>query len=459
VVLGIAGAGGFARVVYTITLGQHVKLGFLSDAGFYSGAANALADGQGYIDIFRKLLTGEAPHTAEHPPGWPALLAVFSKLGVTTELGQRLVGVAVGVGVIVLVGMLASRLAGRTAGRAAATLAALHPTLIAADGSLMAETLAGLLLVAVVLVAVGAAERPTAARALGLGILIGAAALVRGEALLYTGLVVVPVAFAAGRRQRPRAGTLVRIGGAALAGVFLVVAPWTVRNAVQMDGFIVISTNESAALAGANCDAAYEGPAIGGWEVACVFVNDAPHAVRDSEVEAADRWRRQGLDYLRAHVDRLPAVVSARLGRTLGIYRAFPPAAEGRDEGVQAIGSVVWLVALVPLAVVGAVLLARRRPLHLALVVAPLVSSLVVTVVGYGALRFRHPMELMAVVLAGVALGTALDRWRASTHRSRRRGRNMPRDLQRDEPHHEVGGTPRNANANKCSLSSCRRGV
>jgi hypothetical protein len=280
----------------------------------------------------------------------------------------------------------------------------------------MAETLAGLLVVAVVLVAVGAAERPTAARALGLGILIGAAALVRGEALLYTGLVVVPVAFAASRRQRPRAGTFVRIGGAALAGVFLVVAPWTVRNAVQMDDFVLISTNESAVLAGANCDAAYEGPGIGGWEVACLFGNNVPDA-RDSEVEAADRWRREGLDYLRAHVDRLPAVVSARLGRSLGLYQTFQPGTEGRDEGVQAIGSVVWLVALVPLAVVGAVLLARRRPLHLVLVGAPIVSSLVVTVVGYGVLRFRHPMELMAVVLAGVALGTALDRWRASRGR------------------------------------------
>jgi Dolichyl-phosphate-mannose-protein mannosyltransferase len=413
VVLGIAGAGGLARVVYTITLGQHVALGE-RDASFYWGGANALADGQGYIDIWRTLQTGEALPTAHHPPGWPALLAVFSKLGVTTQLGHRLVGVAVGVGVILLVGLLASRLAGRTAGRAAATLAALHPTLIAADGSLMAETLAGLLVVAVVLVAVGTAERPTAARALGLGILIGAAGLVRGEALLYTGLVVVPVAFAAGRRQRPRAGTLVRIGGAALAGVFLVVAPWTVRNAVKMDGFVLISTNESTVLGGANCDAAYEGSGIGGWELACVSGND----VRDPEVEEAHRWRREGLDYLRAHVDRLPAVVSARLGRTLGFYRAFPPVAEGRDEGVQAIGSVVWLVALVPLAVVGAVLLALRRPLHLALVGAPIVSSLVVTVVGFGMLRFRHPMELMAVVLAGVALGTALDRWRASRGRS-----------------------------------------
>jgi 4-amino-4-deoxy-L-arabinose transferase-like glycosyltransferase len=417
VVLGIAGAGGLARVVYTITLGQHVQLGLLSDASVYSTSANALADGQGYINVWRTFLTGEAVPMAQHPPGWPALLAVFSKLGVTTQLGQRLVGVAVGVGVIVLVGLLASRVAGRTAGRAAATLAALHPTFIAADGSLMAETLAGLLVVAVVLVAVVTAERPTAAGALGLGILIGAAALVRGEALLYIGLVVAPVAFAAARRQRPRAGTLVRIGGAALAGVFLVVAPWTVRNAVQMDGFVLISTNESAVLVGANCDAAYEGPGIGGWDEACLFGNYAPHA-RDSEVETADRWRRQGLDYLRGHVDRLPAVVSARLGRTLGFYRTFPLVAEGRDEGVQAIGSVVWLVALVPLAVVGAVMLARRRPLHLALVGAPIVSSLIVTVVGYGALRFRHPMELMAVVLAGVALGTALDRWRANRRRS-----------------------------------------
>ena len=243
---------------------------------------NALADGQGYIDTLPKVLTGE--HTVQHPPGWPALLAVFSKLGVTTQLGHRFVGVAVGVGVIVLVGLLASRLAGRTAGRVAATLAALHPTLIAADGSLMAETLAGLLVVAVVLVAVGAAERPTAARALGLGILIGAAALVRGEPLLYAGLVVVPVAFAAGRRQRPWAGTLVRIGGAALAGVFLVVAPWTVRNAVEKDDFVLISTNESAVLAGANCDSVY-GPAIGiGTWRAC--------SATTRRTRATPRWRR-----------------------------------------------------------------------------------------------------------------------------------------------------------------------
>ena len=409
-VLGIAGAGGLARVVYTITLGQHVELG-ISDASFYSFSANALRPRAG---VHRHLAHAPDRRGTAHrdpPTGVARTARGVLEAGDDDHARPAARRGAVGVGVIVLVGLLASRLVGRTAGRAlAATLAALHPTLIAADGSLMAETLAGLLVVAVVLVAVGAAERPTAARVLGLGILIGAAALVRGEALLYTGLVVVPVAFVAGRRQRPRAGTLVRIGGAALAGVFLVVAPWTVRNAVQMDGFVLISTNESTVLRGANCDAAYEGPGIGGWEVACVSGND----VHDPEVEETDRWRREGLDYLRAQVDRLPAVVSARLGRTLGVYRAFPPVAEGRDEGVQAIGSVVWLVALVPLAVVGAVLLARRRPLHLALVGAPMVSSLVVTVVGFGMLRFRHPMELMAVVLVGGALGTALDRWRVS---------------------------------------------
>src|SRR5262249_59425185 len=124
-----------------------------------------------------------------------------------------------------------------------------------------------------------------------------------------------PAVSAAGRGQRPRAGTLVRIGGAAMAGVFLVVAPWTVRNAVQMDGFVLISTNESTVLGGANCDAVYEGPNIGDWDRACLSGNDARHAVRDPEVEEADRWRREGLDYLRAHVDRLPAVVAARLGR------------------------------------------------------------------------------------------------------------------------------------------------
>ena len=59
-------------------------------------AANLLADGHGYIAPLPFLEQGSVIATSEHPPGWPALLAVFSALGGTSYTVHELVGCAVG---------------------------------------------------------------------------------------------------------------------------------------------------------------------------------------------------------------------------------------------------------------------------------------------------------------------------------------------------------------------------
>lgn len=396
VLIGVAGA--LVRVAYTLLLGQHVELG-ISDATFYSGAANLLAQGEGFVDIWRSLLEGETLRTAHHPPGWPAFLAPFSLAGIESELGHRLVGAILGGVVVVALGLVAARVAGRSAGLLAAGIAALHPTLVAADGSLMAETLAGLLVLAVVLLGLSTAADPRWPVAWALGAAIGVGALVRGEALMYVGLVAVPVAVVVGRRRSPAAG--LRVGLLAVAGVLVVVAPWVVRNTLLFDEVVLISTNDSTVVAGANCEPAYRGPGIGGWHLDCI------QPVGGSEVEEAAVWRRQGLDYLNDNRDRLPLVVAARMARTWGFYDAFPPVAEGRHVGTQAVGNVVWLVVLLPGAVAGAIVLGRRRRLvELGLLLAPVAAATAVSILGFGMLRFRHPMELSAVVLTAIAVAT-----------------------------------------------------
>ena len=398
--VGLAAAA--IRVVYTLALGQHVELG-VSDASFYSAAANHLAAGDGYIDIWRSIVEAELMRTAHHPPGWPALLSVASLLGIESQLGHRLVGALLGGVVVVVVGLLGRRLVGRPVGLVAAVLAALHPTLVAADGSLMAETLAGLLLLVVLLVARETALRPAAGRALLLGVAIGLAALVRGEALLHLGLVVLPVAAMAARRGGAgQARTFVRVSALALVGTIAVVAPWTVRNTLLFDRVVLLSINDSTVLAGANCDPAYEGPGIGTWHVSCVAV---PAGEGGTEAEEAAIWRERGLDHIRQHRDRLPAVVTARVLRTWGLWDVFPPPPEGRHAGTQHAGNVFWLALLVPGGIAGGVVLARRRRhLELWLLLSPVVAATVVSVVGFGMIRFRHPMELSAVVLTAVAV-------------------------------------------------------
>jgi 4-amino-4-deoxy-L-arabinose transferase-like glycosyltransferase len=398
------------RVAYTLALGQHVDLG-ISDASFYSAAANHLADGDGYIDIWRTLaeggLDGEPIRTAHHPPGWPALLSVPSLFGVESQLGHRLVGAVIGGIVVVLIGILARQVAGRTVGLVAAGLAAAHPTLIAADGSLMSETLAGAAVLGVLLAALAAWRRPDRRTVALLGALVGLAALVRGEGLIYGAVLAVPVVWVAARRAGLPARDVATRLAILVAGGVLVVAPWTVRNVVLFDEVVLISINDSTVLAGANCPSTYAGPELGGWDVNCV----AP--VGGNEVEEAAVWREQGLEHLRANVDRLPAVVAARLARTAGVWEPLEATAEGRHEGTQAVGNVVWLVVLAPGAVLGAAVLARRRRrAELLVLLAPVAATLVVTVVGFGMLRFRHSAELAAVVLTAVGATAVAHRWR-----------------------------------------------
>ncbi len=407
--LAVGGIAVLLRVAYTLALARHVELG-ISDAGFYSEAANHLAAGDGYIDVWRSLARGETLRTAHHPPGWPALLSIGSLLGVDTTLGHRLVGALLGAVVVVLLGYLAWRVAGRTAGLVAAGLAAVHPTLLAADGSLMAETLAGALLVVVVLVALRVVDAPGPWGSLLLGLAIGGGALVRGEGLLLLVLVGLPVALVVAHRSPDGVRTFLRIGVPIAAGVVAVVLPWTVRNTLLFDEVVLISINDSTVLAGANCAASYREPGIGSWSLDCLR-----HDIGGTEVEEAAIWREQGNTYLREHRDRLPAVVAARLARTWGVREVLAPSAEGRHLGTQTAGNVAWLGVLLPGGVLGAVVLARRRrPVALWLLLAPVASATSVTVLGFGMVRFRHPIELSAVVLTAVAVAALRDRRRGA---------------------------------------------
>ncbi len=406
VAIGVVGA--IVRVAYVLAVGQDVELG-LTDASFYTVAADLLARGEGYVDIWRSFEFGEGEllRTAHHPPGWPAFLAPFSWLGADGELAHRLVGACLGGVVVVLVGLLARRVAGARAGLVAAALAAIHPTLVAADGSLMAETLAGALGLVVLLLGFRVASRAGLGVALALGLAIGAAALVRGESLALLVLVGLPVAVAVVRGREVDVARGLRVLGVAAIGVVAVVGPWAARNQAVLGEWIPISTNESTVLAGANCPPAYEGPGLGGWDLSCV------QPTAEGEVADAARWREEGIDHLRANADRLPAVVPVRVLRTYGLWDPLGADAEGRHEGTQRAGNLVWLALLLPGGIAGAVVLARRRArLDLALLLAPVAAATAVSVLGFGMLRFRHPIELSAIVLTAIAVVALLDRRR-----------------------------------------------
>jgi 4-amino-4-deoxy-L-arabinose transferase-like glycosyltransferase len=79
--------------------------------------------------------------------------------------------------------------------------------------------------------------------ALLVGVLIGAATLVRGEALLLVAIIPALLFF----RQRPRRVVLAQ-SSLVLLGAAALILPWTARNVVKMDAPIIISTSATEAL-------------------------------------------------------------------------------------------------------------------------------------------------------------------------------------------------------------------
>jgi 4-amino-4-deoxy-L-arabinose transferase-like glycosyltransferase len=383
------------RIVYALAFtGDPV---FLTDPDIYHNMANLIADGRGFVRPYDLIFRGQSIPTADHPPLHTFVLAGVSALGGTGVGAHKFAGCVAGAGTVAVTGLLGRRLLGDRVGLTAAGLAAVYPNLVIADGSLMSESLYGLLIGLVLLVAYGLYDNPSPARTALLGGLIGLAALTRSEALVLVALLALPVAL-----RGP--GRLLRTAALLLA-LIATLLPWSIRNWAAFDRPVLISTNESVTLAGANCDVGYVGARIGYWTPDCL--SQPRHR---NEAKQAGVWRREGLDYAREHLGRLPVVVGARVLRTWDFFQpAYSIGRQSRDELRNRSWHKAGLAAyylLLPAAVAGAVLLRRRRvpllPLAAIIVMVTLSSA-----TGSGTQRFRFAAEIPLIVLAAVSI-TAL---------------------------------------------------
>ena len=403
--------GGFAlRLAVIVAAGLAVRLYYalavmgdfrpaIGDGLEFHDVANTLAEGHGFIQTGPFLFEGglEVPW-ADKPPLYPSYLALSSLLGGSSFGAHRAASCLLGAVTVLLVGLLARRVAGDRAGLLAAAIAAVYPMLVVLDGALRSESLYVLLTAGSMLAAYRLLDRPTAGCAALLGALVGLAALTRSEAMLLVPLLVLPLAWRAGQEGRRR----LRLALAAGAACALVVTPWVVRNALTFERPVAISTNEGGLLYGANCDLAYSGPLMGHWPC----FPEYPPGVRD-ESELSWRFRRQALDYIRDHSDRLPAVVAVRVLRS---WELWHPRKQAFLEARVADRNIRWqqagvaaFYALALLAVVGAAVLRRRGTALLPLLAAPALVTLV-SALTYGSTRFRAAAEISLVVLAAVAI-------------------------------------------------------
>jgi 4-amino-4-deoxy-L-arabinose transferase-like glycosyltransferase len=394
------------RIVYGLV--ADVPRGFGDDVWF-NAVANGLVHGRGFSDPFHTLAghgaivfgQGKPLPTAFHPPLFPFVLAIPSALGLESYTAHQVAGCVLAATTIPLLGLVARRLAGERAGVAAAAIAALFLPLIANDALLLSEAIYGPLIALALLCALRLRERPSARRALELGVVIGLGALTRTEALLLLPLLVVPIVWRSERRGRAIAITC--------AAAVLVCLPWCVRNSLQFDQPTAITTGDGSVIAGSNLRSVYYGPNIGSWDFQGLYQTPAGRHIDPNEAVQSDRWRSEGVTFAREHASRLPAVVVARVARTWDLFPVDPgervALAAEQSKHVRTLEwpAMAMLYAVWVLAAFGAVALRRaRQPLWPLL--APVLIVTLLSVFGHGDIRYRHAADVALVALAGVAL-------------------------------------------------------
>lgn len=401
----MAGRRWFPRVaLFTLALAVRLtwvlavrRAGFaFNDALMYHTTAINLSDGKGYVP-----LTGGP--TARWPSGFSTLLGgIYAVFGVHPTLGE-IANAVIGAATVVLLMLAVERAIDRRTAIVAGAIFAVLPGPIMWTDVLVSETLYTAVFVLAVLVLVSA--RPTVRWMLLFGAVMGLGALVRGEALTW---IVLPAVIWWRELPRRRLGAQVATAVAALA---VVIAPWTIRNAVVMDAFVPVATNASQTLwsghhAGATGAQTYP-PA--GYEEQ--FAPDLP----ERELLASKQLRNDAIEYMFTHPLRELELIPLKIvhlnrgdSYVLDWVNApgdgeQPPLSPIAAERVGVIADAGYF-GLLALTVVGGWWLGRAfwsRAIGRMIATSFVTALVLYGFVYYGNYRYRLPYEpLMAVVVA-----------------------------------------------------------
>jgi 4-amino-4-deoxy-L-arabinose transferase-like glycosyltransferase len=271
------GRVGLAALVAILLLGLGLRCGEawdgrepVYDARAYAAIAANLETGHGFT-----VGAAATQPSSNYSPGLPLFSGgLYGLTGGVHERLARLVLALIGTLAVFFAYLIGRRLSGPVAGLIGAGAVAIYPALLEYQGMLMSEPLAATLLSGAVLAMFWAGDARQGAPAGGRsgegglragrgvrsrppspdlplvrwllpGLLLGGLAMVRPEYLGVAVLLAV-VVFGSGLRDGWR-GSLAQ-AAILLAGVAVVIAPWTVRNLVALDRVVPISTGGGQVL-------------------------------------------------------------------------------------------------------------------------------------------------------------------------------------------------------------------
>lgn len=186
------------------------------------------------------------PPTAASAPGYPALLGATYWVFGQSYFGPQMVNALAGALTCLVTYKLGAHLVSRPAGLLAGWFLAVFPGAILFTPLLMSETVFSLVLtLTCLLFSIWAFRDPEVglARWIAWGAALGVATLIRATPLALF-LVPALIWLVASRSWM----YAIRRTAAVLLGFALIVGPWTVRNFLELDAWVLVSTNMGATL-------------------------------------------------------------------------------------------------------------------------------------------------------------------------------------------------------------------
>lgn len=385
------------------------------DAAAYAAISANLADGDGFT-----VGPGATQPSSNYSPGLPLLVAgIYEVTGGAHERLARLVLALIGALAVLFAYLIGRRLSGVPAGLIGAAAVAIYPALLEYQGMLMSEPLAATLLSGAVLAILWAGDRDSRWSWLLPGALLGALAMVRPEYLAIAFLLAL-VVFARRARTEWRLG--LAQAGILLAGLVVIVAPWTIRNAVALDRVVPISTGGGQVLFAGTYLPSGGNPEKVGAEVVerhpGLFGPNAAEQLRLEQILArlaASRYPdletdqalgRMGREQLWDDVSEEPVEFGGFLAAK--VWRLWT---YGARETVREPGWKLFHWALVALGLLGLGLLAWQRRWE-----ALLIGTIFLAITALSALLVASPRRALVLLpllaaLAGIGIAFLIDRF------------------------------------------------
>jgi 4-amino-4-deoxy-L-arabinose transferase-like glycosyltransferase len=399
-------------VILLLGLGLRVNEAWGGRSPVYDAAAYAKIAAN--LDAGRGFTVGRAATqpSSDYSPGVPLLAAgIYELTGGVHERLARVVLALIGALSVLFTYLVGRRLSGPLAGLIGAGVVAIYPALLEYQGMLMGEPLAATLLSGAVLATLWAAEpERQRVRWLASGALFGCLALVRPEYVAVALLVSLAVLAKDWRRER-RAGVV--NAAVLIAGLVVVMAPWTVRDAIALDRFVPVSTGGGQVLfAGTYLPSGGNPEKVGAEVVERHPALFGPHAVERLRMEqilarlAARRYpgvesdkalARMGREQLWGDVSEEPLEYAGFVAKKVARIWTHGPRDVMREPGWE---SLHW--AVIALGLIGLIVLARQRRWEALLLVTIFVAITAISALLVASPRRVLVMTPLVAALAGV---------------------------------------------------------